>query len=312
MYNALVNESQVTILIKNFLEECKKEAGKPLLVLLGPTASGKTALSIKLAKEWNGEVISADSRQVYRNMDIGTDKIPEKKREGIAHHLMDIVDPNERFTVADFKKRAEEVIDDVHERGKLPILVGGTGLYIRSITHNFALPPQSLGIRMELMKELEQKGSDALHKKLEKFDPESAARIHPKNIPYVVRALEICMTTGRPKIDLKNEPRYVCLQIGVSSPREALFERINKRADEQIERGLLDEVKRLLAKGYSRDLQSMRSLGYREMIAHLDRKLSLFEAVELLKKNTRNFAKRQITWFKRDRDVVWMAPPDMC
>jgi tRNA dimethylallyltransferase len=300
-------DKKIATLVKNFLARGDGSDKKPLIVILGPTASGKTALSLKLAQQFNGEIISADSRQVYRHMNIGTDKILQEAKQGVPHYLLDIVNPDERFTVADFKMQAEALIDDIAARGKLPMLVGGTGLYIRAITENFAIPPENPRLRAQLMKELKKNGLDALYEKLKKLDPATAAKIHPKNAPYIVRALEIFMTTGQPKNDVKKMPKYRCLQIGLSWPREALFERIHRRIDEQIERGLVDETKKLLVLGYSKNLPSMNTLGYKEMVAHLEGIISLDEARDLLKKNTRNFAKRQMTWFKRDKEVVWIT-----
>lgn len=295
--------------IAKWLEQIRHSNSKntpPLLVLLGPTASGKTALSLELAREFNGEIISADSRQVYCGMDIGTDKIPVEKRDGIPHHLIDVASPSQRFTVADFLARAEKAASEILGHGKLPMLVGGTGLYIRSLTQNFSLPPENPELRARLIAELEEHGASALHKKLQRLDPENAAKIHPNNIPYVVRALEIFMATGRPKQATKKPPRFNVLQIGLHVSNEILFERIHRRVDEQIERGLIEETKRLLAQGFPKSLPSMSSLGYREIIEHVEGRLSISEAVELLKKNTRNFAKRQMTWFKKDNGIVWI------
>lgn len=284
----------------------KNIANYDVLVILGPTASGKTALSLKIAGELNGEVISADSRQVYRGMDIGTDKILEGERRGIPHHLIDVAKPSDRFTVADFKKLAEEKIEEILARGRLPILCGGTGLYLRSITENFQIPPENPDFRRFLRQELEEKGATALHKKLAEVDPESAQKISPNNIPYLTRALEIFHTTGRPKQAARLPSPYRILQIGLNPPREVLFERIHRRVDSQLERGLVGEVKSLLAQGYSPNLAALKTLGYREIIEHMNGKISLNEAADLIKKNTRNFAKRQMTWFKKDKNVMWM------
>ena len=298
--------SDINNLIRNFIERCRTENEKPLLVLLGPTASGKTALSIEIAEKFNGEIISADSRQVYKYMDIGTDKISKEKRKGIPHYLIDIIEPTERFTVADFKKTAEAVIDEILKRGKLPMLVGGTGLYLRSITQNFMIPPENPSVRKKLLEELETRGGAELYKKLQNLDPFNAAKIHPNSIPYVIRALEIFMTTGKPKRDSKLPARYSCLQIGLFAPREILFERIHKRINEQMKRGLVEETQKLLDMGYRKNLPCMKSLGYKEMVAYLSGEISLNEAVEMLKQNTRNFAKRQMTWFKKDKEIIWM------
>ncbi|MBI5413174.1 tRNA (adenosine(37)-N6)-dimethylallyltransferase MiaA [Candidatus Peregrinibacteria bacterium] len=294
---------QVEDFIKDFL--AKDRELPPLLVILGPTASGKTALSLEVAKKFTGEIISADSRQIYRHMDIGTDKIPVDKRGGIPHHLIDVAEPTERFTVADFKRLAEKTIDDILSRGKLPMLVGGTGLYIRAIVKNFAIPPENPEIKKRILEELARTGKENLHKKLKELDPEGAAKLHPNNVPYVVRALEILLATGKPKRDAKKQPRYDCLQIGLNPPREILFQRIDERVDSQITRGLIEEVKSLMK---YRDCASMLTLGYREVIQYLDGKISLDTATELIKKNTRSFAKRQMTWFKSDTNVFWVNP----
>lgn len=293
-------------LIKDFLKTCEGKSEKPLLVLLGPTAAGKTALSLKLAKQFGGEIISADSRQVYRYMDIGTDKIPIERRKGIPHYILDVAEPSERFTVADFKKLAEDHIEAILARGRVPMMVGGTGLYIRAITENFSLPPENPELRKKLYEDLGELGNAALHKKLAKLDPKSAAKIHPQNARYIIRALEIIMTTGKPKNDARGQTRWRVLKIGLNPAREILFERIHRRIDEQFEHGLIDETKKLLSMGYSKDLPSMTSLGYREAMEYIEGKLSRQDAKELLKRNTRNFAKRQMVWFKREKNVVWM------
>lgn len=287
--------------IENFLANDPR----PLLVLLGPTASGKTALSLKLAKQFNCEIISADSRQVYRHMDIGTDKILPEAREGIPHHLIDVADPDERFTVADFKQQAETAIEDILSRGKIPLLTGGTGLYIDALLKNFSLPPENPELRLKLTRELEEFGNSAMHKKLAKLDPASAERINPQNIPYIIRALEIIMTTGKPKNDLRAAPRWHTLTLGLAPQKEILHERIARRVDEQISRGLAEETRGLLSRGYGKNLSAMRTLGYREMTAHLEGAIAFYEAAELIKKNTCAFARRQMIWFKRDKNILW-------
>lgn len=292
--------------VADFLKKCRSNRKKPLIVLLGPTASGKTALSLKIAAEFNCEIISADSRQVYKHMDVGTDKIPAEKRQGIPHYLIDVADPSERFTVADFKRLAEEKIEDILERGKIPFIVGGTGLYIDVLTKNFSLPPENKKLRAQLEKELEKYGKDFLYNKLKKLDPKNAEKIHPNNARYVIRAIEIFMATKSPKNDRCAEPKYEILQFGLNLPREKLFERIETRVDEQLKRGLIEETKHLLKMGYDKILPSMSSLGYKEIIKYLDGELTLEETAELLKKNTRNYAKRQITWFKRDKNIIWL------
>ncbi|MBI4994635.1 tRNA (adenosine(37)-N6)-dimethylallyltransferase MiaA [Candidatus Peregrinibacteria bacterium] len=292
--------------IADFLKKCRGSNKKPLLVLLGPTASGKTALSLKIAGEFNCEIISADSRQIYKYMDIGTDKVLAPDRKGIPHYLIDIAEPSERFTVADFKRLAEEKIEDILSHRKIPFIVGGTGLYIDVLTKNFSLPPENKKLRAELEAELKKYGKKYLHEKLKKLDPENAAKIHPNNARYVIRAIEIFMATNAAKNDKRAEPKYEILQFGLNWPKEKLFERIELRVDEQLKRGLIEETKHLLGMGYDKALPSMTSFGYKEIIKYLDRELTLLEATELLKKNTRDYAKRQITWFKRDKNIIWL------
>lgn len=292
--------------VADFLKKCRDNQKKPLLVLLGPTASGKTALSLDVAEEFNCEIISADSRQVYKHMDIGTDKILPASREGIPHYLIDVADPSERFTVADFKHLAEEKIEDILRRGKIPFIVGGTGLYIDVLTKNFSLPPENKKLRAQLEKELKKYGKEFLHEKLKKLDPKNAEKIHPNNARYVIRAIEIFMSTKSPKNDKRAEPKYEILQFGLNLPREKLFKKIETRVNEQLKKGLIEETKSLLKMGYDKTLPSMSSLGYKEIIKYLDGELTLEAVAELLKKNTRNYAKRQITWFKRDKNIAWI------
>lgn len=298
--------SDLKKLVADFSEKCRSNQKKSLLVLLGPTASGKTALSLDVAEEFNCEIISADSRQVYRYMDIGTDKILPASRQGIPHYLIDVANPDERFTVADFKYWAEEKIKEILERGKIPFIVGGTGLYIDVLIKNFSLPPGNKALRAKLEKELKKYGKKYLYEKLKKLDPKNAEKIHPNNARYVIRAIEIFMATKSPKNDERAKPKYKILQFGLNWPREKLFERIEARVDEQLKKGLIEETKRLLEMGYDKNLPSMTSLGYKEIIKYLDGELTLEEASELLKKNTRNYAKRQITWFKRDKNIIWL------
>lgn len=296
--------------IQQFLEDSRQSGKKTMMVILGPTASGKTALSIKLAHQFNGEIISADSRQIFRYMDIGTDKIPVSKQEGIPHYLLDVVDPKEEFTLADYKHNALKIISEIHKRQKLPILCGGTGLYLNSIIENYQIPqvaPQ-YDLRQKLAEYCQKHGQLALHKLLQQSDPEAAARIHPNNVRYVIRALEINMAGNQNKKDSKGEQLYCTFSIGIEWPREALYERINQRVDNQLERGLLNEVKMLLMKSYDEKLPSMTSLGYLELISYIKGECTLEQAVEKIKQNTRNYAKRQITWFKRYKNIHWLTP----
>ncbi|MBP9718286.1 tRNA (adenosine(37)-N6)-dimethylallyltransferase MiaA [Candidatus Gracilibacteria bacterium] len=305
---------QLEQLVSDFLKISVEDKKPPLIVLLGPTASGKTGASISLAHTFNAEIISADSRQVYRGMDIGTDKIKlEKNAEGlfhdsIRHHLIDVADPTERFTVADFKRHSEKAIEEMMQRKKIPFVVGGTGLYIRALTDNFLFPGQDLEIRKKIYDELEKIGAEKLHERLQKLDPESAATIHYNNIPYLTRALEIIEITGKPKSALQGKPKYRVLKIGLNWPRDILFKRIEERIDAQVHHnGLIEETGTLLEQGYSPEIPSMKSLGYQEMVQYIQGKLTLEAATELLKLNTRNFAKRQMTWWKREPDINWIA-----
>jgi len=297
--------------LENFLSQPKTKP--PLVILLGPTASGKTGLSIKLAKKFNGEVVSADSRQVYKYMDIGTDKIPVPDRQGIKHYMIDVREPDQVFTMADFQKEATHSIQEILHKAKVPFLVGGTGLYINAIADNYELEPvpPDHALRRELEAELAEKGAEELHKMLAELDPLSASRIHPNNHRFLIRALEINMKTGRPKKDRKGESKYEVFKIGVDWPREELYARINARVDTQIDRGILNEIKTLLAEGYSRDLPSMSGLGYKEYFPYLDGVRTIAECLEDLKQNTRNYAKRQITWFGRDDTIYWISPEEL-
>lgn len=297
--------------ISLLLKECKKNNQKPLLVVCGPTASGKTALSIKLANDFNAEIVSADSCQVYRKMDIGTDKVGIDIRKKIKHHLIDIRDPDQQYTMSDFKREATHAINDILMRGKLPIICGGTGLYISSIVENYDLPlaPPNPKIREELQNEYEKGGNLHLYNMLVELDPATAAKIHPNNVRYVARALEVVMQTG-PRDPRKAKPIYQVFKMAIDWPREVLYDRINKRVDHQIDRGLLNEIKTLLLEGYDESLQSMQALGYKEYFAYISGQRPLFDCKEELKQNSRNFAKRQLTWFRRDEEIYWITPED--
>lgn len=288
--------------IQQFIRESKELNLMPLIVILGGTASGKTALSIKIAKEFNGEVISTDSRQVYKYMDIGTAKVTQQEMEGIPHYMLDVVTPDEEFTLADFVKKAKFYISEIHKRAKLPILAGGTGLYTRAICDNFKIPlapPDP-----ELRKQLEKLETQKLHDKLRELNPDAAERIHPNNRRYVIRAIEIAKAGKQQQ--KADQQEFNVLKFGIEWDREKLYERINTRAANQIEEGLINETKMLLQKGYDEKLPSMSSLGYPEMIKYIKGELSLDQALELLQKNTRNYAKRQLTWFRREPNVIWV------
>lgn len=290
-------------LVQDFL---KKEHKKPpVIVILGPTASGKTALSLDLAKKFQGEIISADSRQVYKYMDIATDKLLPDQQEGIPHYLIDIIDPAETFTAGDFKKLAKKHIADIQRRGKLPFIVGGTGLYIDALIHNFTLNKSTPQLRQELLKELNQKGNAFLHQKLVALDPETAQKVHPNNTHHLIRALEIVLTTGRPKAAKKQKAAYDILKIAIKWPREVLYKRINDRVTNQFERGLIEEAKTMFQK-YDRNLPSMTSLGYPQIARYLSGEMTIDQALNLLRKETRNYARRQLTWFRRDAEIHWL------
>lgn len=270
----------------DFLEEKETEGKKPLVVILGPTASGKTAMSLRVAKMFNGEIISADSRQIYKYMDIGTDKLMPADRKGIPHHLIDDLDPDQEFTVADFKRMALKKIEEILRRRKLPILAGGTGLYLNTVLQNYQIPrvPPQHDLRFQLQKFYEQYGAAELYRILREKDPAAAARIHPNNVRYVIRALEINIAGNTPKVDEKAEPLYEVFSIGITWPREVLYERIDARVDELINKGLLNEVKTLLMKGYDEKIPAMSSIGYQELIAYIRGKCTLQEALEEIKK----------------------------
>jgi tRNA dimethylallyltransferase len=272
-----------------------------LIVILGPTASGKTSLAIELAKKYNGEIVSADSRQIYKGMDIGTAKPLDL--EGIPHWLLDIKNPDEIYTVAEFKNDAVEVIKDIQKRGKLPILCGGTGLYIKAVVDNLDIPKveASPALREKIEQEIKEKGLEFVFKKLIKLDPEAAYIVDPKNPRRVVRALEIMLLTKKPFSSQRKlgAPLFDVLEIGISLPNEELKNRIYLRVDEMIRNGLADEVKNLIGE-YGADHQAFDAIGYREIIDFLNNKITLEQASELIKINTWHYAKRQITWFKRE------------
>jgi tRNA dimethylallyltransferase len=286
----------------------------PLLVIVGPTASGKTALGIRLAKRFGGEIISGDSMQVYRGMDIGTAKATPEERREIPHHLIDIVDPDVPFSVSEFKRLAREKIEEIHRRGKLPIIVGGTGLYIEAVTHDYLMPhvPENPVLREELRELALREGNEALHLRLREVDPDTADKLHPNDVKRMIRALEVYHGTGQPfsKLAGKGESPYDALWIGLTLRRDLLYDRINRRVDRMIEDGLVEEVKRLVLKGYHRGLTSMQGIGYKEIIRFLEGEISLEEAVHLIKKGTRKYAKRQFSWFRRLPEIHWFDMED--
>lgn len=284
----------------------------PLLVITGPTAVGKTELSLKLAEELHGEIISADSMQIYRYMDIGTAKATAEERKRIKHYMIDIINPDETYSLADYQKEADRLIREISARGYLPIMVGGTGLYIRAVVQGFLLPEMEANhqLRAELREMASKHGNEYLHQKLAEIDPEHARKMHPNDLRRIIRAIEIFEETGRNmsyylEKQKNTPPRYNTLKIGLNRNREELYERVNQRVDLMIKEGLVDEIKNIIKAGYNISSTALQGLGYKEIIGYLNGEYSLEEAINLLKKNTRNYAKRQITWFKREKDLHW-------
>uniref|UniRef100_A0A7C2EI20 tRNA dimethylallyltransferase n=1 Tax=Ammonifex degensii TaxID=42838 RepID=A0A7C2EI20_9THEO len=278
----------------------------PLLVITGPTATGKSAVAVEVALRVGGEVISADSMMVYRGMDIGTAKPTLAERKGVPHHLIDVVDPEENFSVATFQALAREHIREINGRGHLPILAGGTGLYIRAVVKGFSFAGGvNQELRRRLMEEARRLGALHLHERLRTVNPEAAARIHPHNVKRVVRALEVAYQTGKP-ILTQATPEYDTLTFGLYLEREELYRRIEERVDAMLAAGLVEEVRRLLDRGVPSEATAMQALGYKEIAAYLRGKVTFEEAVRLIKRNTRRFAKRQFTWFKREEEIRWL------
>ena len=286
---------------------------KPLIILTGPTAVGKTAASIGLAKAIGGEIISADSMQVYRHMDIGSAKIRPKEMQGISHHLIDVLEPEEEFHVVKFQQMAKAAMEEIYAKGKIPVLVGGTGFYIQAITKDidFTQAEQEDGYRQELEQLAAEKGNEYLHQMLLNVDPVSAGEIHANNVKRVIRALEFYHQNQSPisahnQEQKEHETPYNLAYFVLNVPRELLYKRIDDRIDEMLKEGLLEEVQKLKDMGYHRGMVSMQGLGYKEILAYLDGEYPLEEAVRILKRDTRHFAKRQLTWFRREKDTIWM------
>lgn len=284
---------------------------KPMIIaIVGPTAVGKTELSLELAERFNGEIISGDSMQVYEGMDIGTAKATEAERFRIPHHLIDIRKPDEPFSVAEFKQAANRAIEDIHKRNKLPILVGGTGLYVNSVLYDYQFTdvPEDLNFRASMESFAEVNGNEALHAKLKRISPEKAESIHPNNVRRVIRQLEIHHVTGNTgsgEIDatLKKSP-YTPLVFGLTLERSELYARIDRRVEQMLSEGLIDEVKSLVNEGYGNS-PALTAIGYKELLPYIHGKISKESAVEDLKQNSRRFAKRQFTWFRNKMDVTW-------
>jgi tRNA dimethylallyltransferase len=287
-----------------------RQAGK-VLIILGPTAVGKSKLAIELAKKLDGEIISADSMQVYFGMDIGTAKPSKEELEEVPHHLINIISPERNWSVSDFISNARNIIEDVIERGKLPIVVGGTGLYLNALIEGYAFPiiEANKDIRERLEGEAKVYGSPHLYEKLKKVDPDAAAKIHFNDLKRIIRALEVYELTGKPisKAQSKDEENlpYEPVLVGLNMDRKILYERIEKRVDQMLKAGLVEEVRGLIKEGYDKKLTSMQAIGYKEVAEHLHGKYTYDELVNILKQNTRNFAKRQMTWFRRFKNIHW-------
>lgn len=286
---------------------------KPLIILTGPTAVGKTELSIKLAKKIGGEIISADSMQVYKQMDIGTAKVMPEEMQGVKHFLIDEFEPDEDFNVVKFKEYAKKYMEEIYAAGKIPIIAGGTGFYIQALLYDidFEDNDADYSYRRSLEQMAEEKGAAVLHEMLQKVDPKSAETIHENNVKRVIRALEYFEKTKRPisehnESQRQNESPYNFAYFVLTDERKVLYNRINLRVDKMMEQGLLEEVKALKEKGCHKEMVSMQGIGYKEMLDYLDGIYNYEDAVDLLKKDTRHFAKRQLTWFRREKEVIWL------
>ena len=284
----------------------------PLIVILGPTASGKTELALRLSRHFDLEVISADSRQVYRGMDIGTAKPTKKELETVVHHLIDVVDPDENFSAADFEARGNRIVRGISTRGKQPFLVGGTGLYIKALTEGLLAAPSGNSVYREKLKRIEmENGVGTLYEALCKVDPPLAERLFPKDVIRIIRGLEVFAQTGKRLSDFQEEhgfrkSDFRTLKLGIHVERENLNDRIERRVEKMMGGGLLEETRDLLDKGFLPSLKSMQAIGYGECITHLEGKMSLETAIETIQRETRRYAKRQMTWFRKDKSVTWL------
>ena len=282
----------------------------PLIILTGPTAVGKTDLSIQLAKAVDAEIVSADSMQIYKYMDIGSAKVTEEEMQGVKHYLVDEIEPDMPFSVSEYKRMAEEYIDEISSRGKNVIVTGGTGLYLNSLIYDmdFGKSDANQELREELNKELEENGPAYMYEKLVSLDKEAAKRIHPNNTKRVIRAIEVAMSGEKMNDfskDLRYNKKYRPIIIVLNRDRQALYDRINLRVDIMLKNGLIEEVKGLLEKGYTKDMISMQGIGYKEIIKYFDGEYTLDEAIEIIKRDSRRYAKRQLTWFRRYEDAKW-------
>jgi tRNA dimethylallyltransferase len=290
---------------------------KELFILAGPTAVGKTEISIKLAGRLNGEIISADSMQIYKSMDIGSAKISKEEMRGITHHLVDIIEPSVDFSVAEFKERAESAIEEIVSKNKLPMLVGGTGFYINSLIYNYSFADTNKDeeYREYLTRLANLEGNEYVHSLLSEIDPQSYNKLYPNDLKRVIRALEVYKVSGKPMSEFAKEQDTLDIPYNVhyfvlNMDRQKLYSRINNRVDMMIKIGLIDEVIKLKEMGYNSDMQSMKGIGYKEILYYLNNEISLVEAIEMIKKGSRNYAKRQLTWFRKDQRVNWINSDD--
>ena len=288
-----------------------------VIVICGPTASGKTALSIQLAQKINGEIISSDSMQIYKNMNIGTAKPDQQEMQGIKHYLLDFVEPNQRYSVADYKKDAENAIEDILQKGKVPIIVGGTGLYVDSLIYGIEYPNIEFdeNYRKELERRVEKEGLEKLYEEARKIDPQAMEKISRNDQKRILRVLEIYNATGKTKTEQeiesrKNEVKYDYRVFAINMDREKLYDRINKRVDIMIQKGLIEEVENLLKK-YNEFPTAMQGLGYKEVVEYIQGKVLKEDMIENIKRESRRYAKRQITWFKKNKQTIWIGPNDL-
>lgn len=296
----------------------KQETGQPLVILTGPTAVGKTALSIALAKAIGGEIVSADSMQVYRHMDIGSAKITREEMAGVPHHLIDVLEPTEAFNVVIFQKLAKEAMAGIYERGHIPILVGGTGFYIQAVLYDidFTENDEDTSLRRKLEAFAEREGAEALYERLKAVDPASCESIHAHNVKRVIRALEFYEKTGQPisahnEVQRQNVSPYRFAYFVLNDRREEIYSRIDLRVEQMVAAGLVEEVQRLKKMGCTKDMVSMQGLGYKEILRYLEGEFTLEEAIYLIKRDTRHFAKRQLTWFRREKEVIWVEKSEI-
>ncbi|MBQ3158147.1 MAG: tRNA (adenosine(37)-N6)-dimethylallyltransferase MiaA [Clostridia bacterium] len=279
-----------------------------VVIVVGPTAVGKTALSIELAKKFNGEIISADSVQIYKGLDVGSAKVTSEEADGIIHHMLDIVEPTATYSTGEYASDAKKVIEEIHKKGKIPIMVGGTGLYVNSVLFDLGSTcGRDEEYRASLMQIAKEQGRERLHEMLNDVDPESASLLHVNQLDRIIRALEIYHITGKKKSQNKNSTKanYDYILIGLTDDRDVLYDRINKRVDKMLENGLLEEVDRLIKQGLTLEHQSMQGLGYKETYSYLTNKCTKEEFIDKLKQNSRNYAKRQFTFFKKMPNIVW-------